>query len=286
LLEGQTRTLPKETVIISASNNQIPVAVSASPIKNYKGVIIGGIVVFRDISREIELDEMRSDLMSIASHQLRTPISEIKGLSELLLDNVAGPLNEKQQEYLKLLKFANDRMINLVNDLLNISRLEQGRLQFQFGVYDLGALTQEVYNGLKIRAAEKSQNFFLTIDSGTSHLVYVDQDKTKEIISNLLENALKYTFAGGTIQARVTTNEEGVWFLVKDTGVGIPREKQKDLFKKFSRIENPLSKTTTGTGLGLYTVKQMVERQSGRIQFQTEENKGSTFAIKFPFAKS
>lgn len=285
LLEGRGVVLPGDAVLVTAEQAEIPVAVNATPIRNKKGVIVGGIVVFRDITHEKEIEEIRTDLISIASHQLRTPLSEIKGLINLLDDNIAGPLNPKQKEYMKLLSVANERMINLVNDLLNISRIEQGRLQLNLKPTNLGVLATEVQKSLQIRASERKQQLYLTIDPNIPN-VLADSDKTKEIISNLMENALKYTYDGGTINTRVTVNNVGVWVLVKDSGVGIPKNRQKDLFQKFSRIENPLSKLTTGMGLGLYAVKQLVEKQKGNIWFESEEGKGSTFGFVLPAAKA
>lgn len=281
LLEGQSVTLPTNTILITGSRAEIPVAVNSSPIRNQKGLIGGGIVVFRDISHEKEIEEIRTDLISIASHQLRTPLSEIKGLVSLLTDGIAGPMSKGQKEYLDLLSIANERMIHLVNDLLNISRIEQGRIQLNFQVVDLGILTSEVFKSMKAKSSEKSQVFTLLLDPNLPK-VTADPEKTREIISNLVDNALKYTFEKGKIQVRVTATNDGVWVLVKDSGVGIPKTKQKDLFKKFSRVENPLSKMTTGSGLGLYAAKQLVERQNGKIWFESEEGKGSTFGFVLP----
>ncbi len=284
LLEGQAVSLPTDTLLLTGNQAQIPVAVNSSPIRNQKGIIVGGIVVFRDTTHEKEIEEIRTDLISIASHQLRTPLSEIKGLIALITDGVAGAINEKQKEYLGLLSIANERMINLVNDLLNVSRIEQGRIQLNFRPVDLGKLATEIVQELKVRADERGQKLLLELDPNLP-FVSADSDKTKEIISNLVENALKYTFDGGTIQVRVTSNNFGVWVLVKDNGVGIPKVKQKDLFQKFSRVENPLSKMTTGTGLGLFTVKQLVDRQKGKIWFESNEGKGSTFGFVLPISK-
>ena len=231
------------------------------------------------------LDEAKSEFISIASHQLRTPLSEIKGLISLLDDNIAGPLNPKQKEYMDLLNVANERMINLVNDLLNISRIEQGRLQLNFQKVNLGTLTAEICKGLMVNAKQRKQNLSIFIDQNLPYVV-ADPEKTKEIISNLIENALKYTPDGGTIQVRASANATGCWVLVKDTGVGIAKAKQKDLFQKFSRIENSLTQKTTGTGLGLYTVKQLVEKQNGQVWVESEEGKGSTFAFVLPLAKN
>lgn len=284
LLEGKDINLSTDTVLITAEKAEIPVAVNSSPIRNQKGTVVGGIVVFRDTTHEKEIEEIRTDLISIASHQLRTPLSEIKGLVSLLVDNVAGELNPKQKDYLNLLNVANERMINLVNDLLNISRIEQGRLQLNFQQCNLGTLAKEVQQSLLIRANEHKQNFLLTVDPNLPNVV-ADPEKTKEIISNLMENALKYTFDGGTINSRVTASNNGVWVLVKDSGVGIPKSHQKDLFQKFSRVENPLSRLTTGTGLGLYAVKQLVEKQNGHVWFESTEGQGSTFGFVLPEAK-
>lgn len=284
LLEGKDISLPADTVLVTAEKAEIPVAVNSSPIRNRKGIIAGGIVVFRDITHEKEIEEIRTDLISIASHQLRTPLSEIKGLISLLVDNVGGELEPKQREYMDLLNVANERMINLVNDLLNISRIEQGRLQLNFASCNLGSLAKEVHQSLVFRAGEHKQKFLLTVDPNLPN-VTCDPEKTKEIISNLMENALKYTYDGGTINSRVTANQVGVWVLVKDSGVGIPKNHQKDLFQKFSRVENPLSRLTTGTGLGLYAVKQLVEKQNGRVWFESIEGKGSTFGFVLPEVK-
>ncbi len=285
LLEGRDVKLPGDTVLVTADQAEIPVAVNSSPIRNQKGIIVGGIVVFRDITHEKEIEEIRTDLISIASHQLRTPLSEIKGLISLLDDNIAGTLNPKQKEYMKLLTVANERMINLVNDLLNISRIEQGRLQLNFQPVNLGVLATEIQKSLLLRASEHKQSLYLIVDPNIPN-VSADPEKTKEIISNLMENALKYTFDGGTITARVTANDAGVWVLVKDSGVGVPKARQKDLFQKFSRIENPLSRLTTGTGLGLYAVKQLVEKQKGNIWFESTEGQGSTFGFVLPILKT
>ncbi len=284
LLEGKSVSLPNDTILITSSKAEIPVAVNSSPIKNQRGIIVGGIVVFRDITHEREIEEIRTDLISIASHQLRTPLSEIKGLISLLVDNVAGPLNIGQKEYMDLLTVANERMINLVNDLLNISRIEQGRIQLNFQKVSLGVLTAEICKSLEITAKQRQQSLGLSIDQNLP-MVLADPEKTKEIISNLVENALKYTRAKGTIAVRVTANTNGCWVLVKDNGVGIPKAKQKDLFQKFSRVENPLSQKTTGTGLGLYTVKQLVEKQNGLIWVESDEGKGSTFGFMLPIVK-
>lgn len=238
LLEGKSVSLPGDAVLITSTKAEIPVAVNSSPIKNQKGIIVGGIVVFRDITHEREIEEIRTDLISIASHQLRTPLSEIKGLLSLLKDNIAGTLNAKQKEYLDLLDVSNERMINLVNDLLNISRIEQGRIQLNFQKVNLGTITAEICKGLEINARQKKQTLSVILDQNLPEVI-ADPEKTKEIISNLVENALKYTFDGGTILVRVTANSEGCWVLVKDSGVGISKAKQKDLFQKFSRLENP-----------------------------------------------
>ena len=283
LISGQTS--PKGQIdMFSTKRSKIPISVVATPIKGQKDLILGSIIVFRDITSEVELERMRTDLISIASHQLRTPLAEVKGLIELLLEGVGGPLNKKQLEFLKDSRKANQRMIDLVNDLLNVTRLEQGRLKFNTQTVDISKLTNEVFVAYQKMAQEKNQKFTISLPNVPS-LGYCDQEKTKEVINNFVSNALKYTPKGGTINLWVQSNDEGLWVAVKDNGVGIPKGKQPFLFQKFSRIPNPLSEESQGTGLGLYAAKQLIEQQNGKIWFESQEGKGSTFAFVLPKAR-
>jgi PAS domain S-box-containing protein len=278
------KTGEEVTDMYSTKKARIPVAVVATPIKGQKNLILGSIVVFRDITSEIELERMRTDLISIASHQLRTPLSEIRGLVEILLEGVGGTLNPKQLEFLKDARKATQRMIDLVNDLLNVTRLEQGRLKFNLQNNDISKLANEVYKIHQKDAQEKNQTFTIALPPIPSVAV-CDGEKTREVIDNLVSNALKYTLKGGTINLWVQIDDRGVWFSVKDNGIGIPKDKQKSLFQKFSRIPNPLSQELQGTGLGLYAAKQLIEQQNGKIWFESDFNKGSTFAFVMPRAK-
>jgi two-component system sensor histidine kinase VicK len=187
-------------------------------------------------------------------------------------------------EFLKDSRKANQRMIDLVNDLLNVTRLEQGRLKFNTQTVDISKLTNEVFVAYQKIAQEKNQKFTISLPNVPS-LGYCDQEKTKEVINNFVSNALKYTPKGGTINLWVQSNDEGLWVAVKDNGVGIPKGKQPFLFQKFSRIPNPLSEESQGTGLGLYAAKQLIEQQNGKIWFESQEGKGSTFAFVLPKAR-
>jgi len=270
--------------MFSTKKAKIPVATVATPIKGQKTLIAGAIVVFRDVTQELELERMRTDLISITSHQLRTPLAEIKGLVELLIEGVGGKLAAKQLELLHDTQKATQRMIDLVNDLLNITRLEQGKIKFNFQVLEIAKLVSEVFGNYQPEAEQKHQNFVLTLPPKRL-FVSCDSDKTKEVIDNFIANALKYTPQGGTINVWVDSDERGVWVVVKDNGVGIPKDKQGSLFQKFSRIPNPLSQEAGGIGLGLYAAKQLVQQQNGQIWFESEERKGSTFAFILPEVK-
>ena len=284
LLEGQIISLPPAR-LLTADRALIPVLVNASPIRNNHGLISGAIVVLRDITQEAELEEMRADLISIASHQLRTPLSEIKGLTSLIDTGIGGSVTPRQKEYLSLINIATERMLKLVNDLLDISRIEQGRMKLSIQRVNLGILAKEVSQQFLSKAQAQRQNLQVTIDPQSLPNVLADPEKTTEIMSNLIDNALKYTPSGGTILVRVLLDRDKVWFLVRDSGVGIPKEKQKDLFKKFSRIQSPLAKTVSGTGLGLYVAKQLTERQGGKVYVDSQDGQGSTFSFFLPVAK-
>ncbi|HLD51208.1 hypothetical protein A3K34_01185 [candidate division WWE3 bacterium RIFOXYC1_FULL_40_10] len=226
------------------------------------------------------LDKTKDDFMSVASHELRTPMTIIKSYLWMLRNGKAGDLNPKQQEY--LLKTANstERMINLINDMLNISRIEQGRMKFTVKRIDICKTIDEAVDGFELKTKEK--NIYLKIENTCKGvMVYTDEDKIKESIINLLGNALKFTKQGGIT---VSTEEEGNFVKVKvtDTGAGLSTEDQQRLFKKFGRLDNSYQTVAEsgGTGLGLFIVKTYIEKMGGEVGvYSAGTNKGSTFWI-------
>ncbi len=227
-----------------------------------------------------ELDKLKDEFVSLASHELRTPMTAIKGSISTILEGYAGEISPQAREFLTSAYNENDRLIRLVNNLLNISRIEAGRFTFNITKIDLNALIIEVVENLQIAAKEK--NLYLKYEPVQNlPLVYADSDKVKEVIINLIGNAIKFTHKGGiTVKAEV--KDGFVQTQVTDTGSGISKEDQHLLFKKFSQPRSGYSKQAGGTGLGLYISKQIIEGQKGRIWLESTLGQGSTFYFTLP----
>lgn len=262
----------------------LPVAITASPVK-YMGTLLGGVVVFRDITKEREIDRMKTEFISLASHQLRTPLSSMKWFTESLLDGDSGELNEDQKKILNNIYISNERMIDLVNALLNISRIESGRLMIEPEPVDLSKLLQEVIVDVSKQIEDKQQKLTISTHENLPK-VNLDPKLVRHAFMNLITNAIKYTPANGEIELIISKDNKEIIFRITDSGYGIPKEDQEHIFGKFFRSDNIKKYETDGTGLGLYMVKQIVEASNGRVWFQSEEGKGTTFWIAFPLSGS
>ncbi len=261
--------------------SEVPVAVNAAPMLDDQGGVSGCVVVFSDVTQEREVDRMKTEFISLASHQLRTPMTGVKGALSLLLDEVLGPLTAEQKKYLGRAYEANERLIALVGDLLNVSRLEQGRMQMVWEPVELGQLLTAVVSDLQPHANRYHQNLRLDLVP-EALLTLGDPVRLREVFANLVDNAIKYTLDGGAITISARPQDQAAVVAVQDSGVGIPAEQIAGLFKKFSRIENPLSGREFGTGLGLYFVKSVVELHHGSISVDSQPEHGSTFTVRLP----
>jgi len=227
-----------------------------------------------------ELDKLKDEFVSLASHELRTPMTAIKGSLSTILEGYAGNVSDKSRDFLTSAYNENDRLIRLVNNLLNISRIEAGRFTFNITKVDLNAVISEVVDNLQMAAKEKS--LFLKYGQVTGlPLVYADLDKVKEVVINLVGNAIKFTHKGG-ITVKCEIKDGFVQSAVTDTGSGISKEDQELLFKKFSQARGGYSKQAGGTGLGLYISKQIIEGQKGKIWLESVLGQGSTFYFTLP----
>ena len=227
-----------------------------------------------------EVDQLKDDFISIASHELRAPITAIDGFSYLLLKNPVFKRDEKLQHYLKVITDSTGRLKILVNDILDVSRIEQDRIQFTLADIDLGEIITSVVNEFMSQAKQKGLNLvYKQLDHPL--IVNCDKDRMHQIFANLVGNAIKYTLQGEvTIFHEIKENLLRTF--VKDTGVGIPQESMSKMFAKFSRIPNDKTKTVPGTGLGLWITKQLVEKMNGKIVVESIENQGSQFIATFP----
>ncbi|EKD76305.1 MAG: hypothetical protein ACD_43C00159G0005 [uncultured bacterium] len=241
------------------------------------------------IAKEVELanQELRSldlakdEFVSIASHQLRTPLTALKGYTGMLLDGDAGPVSDKQREYLVEIKNANDRMIGLITALLNVSRVDLGVFIVEPEQVDLKKVAEGALNDLGMKVQKKKLQ--IEKDFGKDvPLINADLNITQMIFQNLLSNAVKYTPTEGKININIKKDGSNILISVTDTGYGIPKDVQPKIFTKMFRADNARVKDPDGTGLGLYIIKSTLEKTGGKIWFESVENKGSTFYVTIP----
>ena len=240
----------------------------------------GFLIIIHDVTKEKLVEKMKTEFVSVAAHQLRTPLSAIKWTIRMILDGDAGEINEEQRELLEQTYISNERMIRLINDLLDVSRIEEGRL-----LYDQeDARIEDVLDSVIEASQEmlRNKNMVLEVNKKETPKVKIDKEKIGVVIQNLLENAIKYTEQGGKIKITLDNDEKNVIFKIEDSGVGIPKSQQDRIFTKFFRAENVTRMETNGTGLGLYTTKNIVQAHKGQIWFESEENKGTTFYFTIP----
>jgi PAS domain S-box-containing protein len=249
-----------------------------------KDEFLGTVSVFRDITREVAVDRMKSELISIVSHQLRTPMTSIKGYTDLLYLETVGEINEAQRRFLSIIKSNADRLALLANDLLDISRIETGRIRFNLEFIHISTISDEVAASLRGQTEEKGLSLKLEIPEGLPPL-YGDRDRVTQILTNLIDNARHYTPAGGQITVSAQVRGNFLQVNVADTGIGIDTKDQKKIFDRFYRVDHPLVQEVAGTGLGLSIVRSFVEMHGGKIWVESEPGQGSTFSFTLPLAE-
>ena len=231
----------------------------------------------------LSLDLAKDEFVSIASHQLRTPLTALKGYAGMLLDGDAGPISDKQREYLGEIKHANDRMIALITSLLNVSRVDLGVFTVEPEPVNLEEVARSVLRELEMRIGNKKLQVALNFEKGIP-LLNVDPKITRMIFQNLLSNAVKYTPPKGNISLEIKKSDATILISVADTGCGIPKAVQSKIFTKLFRADNARTRDPEGTGLGLYIIKETIKQTGGKVWFESTENKGSTFYVSIPLS--
>ncbi len=276
-------TSSKELWYVNAGNEAIPVVVTASPVI-ISGQNQGAVVVFRDISKEEELDKAKSEFISLASHQLRTPLGITKWYMEALKDDDLISKNPQMaRDYLDEIYSSNERLIKLVRDLLAVSRIEQSQIKNEPVLTEVVEFIEKVFKQLKVEAQEKKIEIALFNKSQNLPKMEIDQEKLREVLENLTSNAIKYAPVSGKVEVTISNDNSNLQVDIKDNGMGISKEDQEKIFTKFFRSEKAMQNDTTGTGLGLYIVKSYVEGWGGKVRFESEEGKGTTFHFSLPF---
>jgi signal transduction histidine kinase len=270
-------------------NNHV-VSVVLSPV-GMGDQFLGTVSIFRDITRETEIDRMKSDFVANVSHELRTPMTSIKGYADLLLMGGAGQVSDQQRGFLSIVKTNADRLSALVNDLLDISRIDKGTVKLTMELLNVADVIDTGLAHVNGRAANENKDITISSDIAPNlPLVNADFDKLVQILNNLLDNAFNYTHSGGSITVGAHTEGDSVVVSVKDTGVGISSESRERIFERFFRDEsNELVLATSGTGLGLAIVRDYVKMHQGDIWFESDvahdgHDGGTTFYVRLPSA--
>jgi PAS domain S-box-containing protein len=278
-----------------------------SPLRDWRRRLTGRLIVLRDITKRKEMEQAlqeaksaaeaanraKDEFISVVTHELRSPMSAIHGSATLLSDEGAGPINEEQAEFLEIIETNTKRMITLVMDLNDVSRIESGQLHLRLGTVYLDKVIDEVVRSIQPKIEEKAHTLHLQITDGLPP-VQGDRVRLGQVLTNLVDNACKFTPKGGKITIRAECiadrtksqgNSKVVQVSVKDNGIGIMHEDQPKIFQKFFRAKDERTSEIPGSGLGLSITKSLVEMQGGRIWFETEYGKGSTFHFTVPVAE-
>lgn len=281
LKKGKVAYMKNHHLLISKTGKAIPITNSAAPIKDQNGKLIGCVVIFRDMTHEYEVDKMKTEFISLASHQLRTPLTTVNWFSEILLDEEFGKLNKKQREFILESQSAIVRMTELVNGLINISKISAGKLVVSSATVQLKEVVEKLSKQMRPIARKKHQKLIFEIDSSLSSFK-TDPKLLHEVVVNLISNAIKYSDEKKTVIVKISKKKNKIFFEVIDEGFGIPKDQQKYIFTKFFRADNAGQSGNEGSGLGLYLVQKLVEAMHGKISFKSSA-KGTTFFVSLPF---
>jgi signal transduction histidine kinase len=265
---------------LHVNQRKFRVSFTITPIKRSRK-ITGAAVMFRDLTEEANLDQTKTDIISIASHQLRTPLVTVKWYASGLIEPKIPLQPQQQKQYIQQIYDANQRMIDLVDRLLNVSNMDLGILTIKPEVLSLEAILQIALKDLAPQIQDKLLVVLKHIEKPLGHIV-ADKNFMQAILQNLLANAIKYSFPKRQIIVTMRREADNILIAVQDTGVGIPEGSKSRIFTKLFRADNARMMASDGSGLGLYTVKAMVERSGGKIWFESVENQGSTFYVTMP----
>ncbi|OGZ18995.1 MAG: hypothetical protein A2175_01560 [Candidatus Nealsonbacteria bacterium RBG_13_42_11] len=267
---------------IEMSNSSV-LEISTVSIKTEEGKA-GTLVILHDITREKMIEKMKTEFVSISAHQLRTPLSAIKWTLKTLLDGDLGEISKEQRDFIEKSYQSNERMINLINDLLDVTRIEEGKYLYKPVLSKFELVIQFIINSHQDELDRKNLKLEFKKLKAKIPQVLIDVEKIRLAIDNLLENSMRYTPSGGKITITLDYSEEKqeVEFIIQDTGIGIPKDQQSRVFSKFFRGANVIRMETEGSGLGVFLAKNIIEAHGGKIWFESKEGQGTTFYFSLP----
>ncbi|SNZ11817.1 PAS/PAC sensor signal transduction histidine kinase [Terribacillus aidingensis] len=254
----------------------------AAPIFNDSYDLKGAVLVFYEITELKRVEEMRKDFVANVSHELKTPLTSIRGFSETLLEDGALEDRELTERFLTIINNESQRLQALVKDLLELSRLEKDELQIRMERLDFRKMVDTIMPIIEQHA--ESKQIQVQLELPDSVIMRGDEDRLKQLVINLMNNAVNYTSSNGSVRLKVTHSNDSVFAEISDTGLGIPEDSLDRIFERFYRVDKARSRNTGGTGLGLAIVKHVVEAHGGTISVSSEVNKGTTFSIRLPKA--
>ncbi len=267
-----------ETVRRRKDGTYVEVSLSISPIKDSSGKIIGASKIARDITEQKELERRKDEFISMASHELKTPVTSIKGFTQLLLRRFQQRDDREALHFLSRMDAQLNKLVKLINDLLDISRMQTGQLEYRQEPFELDVLAQEVIENMR----GMTQTHSLILENSEPVCVFGDRDRIGQILINLLTNAIKYSPHADKVLVQVGADGKNAVVRVQDFGIGIAPAYQKKIFERFYQVGEPEVKTYPGLGIGLYISKQIVERHHGRIEVQSRKGEGATFSVILP----
>jgi signal transduction histidine kinase/HAMP domain-containing protein len=253
------------------------------PVRKRDGTPIGRLLTFRDVTREREVDRLKTEFVALVSHELRTPLTSIKGYVDLLIDGEVGAVNDDQHDFLGVVQANADRLVRLIDDLLDVSAIEAGKVHLELAPTDPAALIRAVLPMLRTQIEAKGQTLTLDLPDDLPP-VLADAARIAQVVTNLLSNANKYTPAGGAIGVSAHAAHGALRVSVSDSGIGLTAAERGKLFTKFFRADNRTTREVAGTGLGLAISQSMVELHGGAITVESDPGRGSTFSFTVPLA--
>jgi len=270
----------RKALIRISEGEELPILFSSRAIVDDSGRLLYGIEVFRDATEVRQLEVHKRNLISLFTHDLKAPVAIVGGFVDRLLQEKAGPLNEKQASYLQTIDKEISRLEQYILSFLDIARIESGQIELQLGLCDVEDLLRDIIAGFEIQAAEKKIALQLELPS-LSGRITVDRLQISRVISNLLDNAIKYSDENSTVRLLVRENEDQLILEIRDQGPGVTLQDQANIFDHFFRIDDK-RRDVQGTGLGLAAVKAIVEAHSGRVWLHSTPGRGSSFFVSLP----
>lgn len=272
-----------QSALTGSFKNELVYKVITRSVHDSSGTYYGHMKIFYDLTREKMVDRMKSDFISIVAHQLRTPLSAIKWAVGMVINGDAGELSAEQANFLRKGYESNERMIILVNDLLNVSRIEEGRFGFVFGKHQFQEVLNDVIANTEGMIAKKHIKIGIDKEDPLPE-IYLDKEKTVLAMQNILDNAVKYTPDYGEVRISLKAGNGFLFVSIKDNGMGIPKKDMPRMFSKFYRCANVVKMETEGSGLGLFIVKNIIEKHGGKITLTSEEGKGTEVVFTLPLS--